>query len=329
MSTEHAAFFEVVVREVKVDATDVVLFDLADPGGYPLPPWEPGAHIDVCSQDKDGKPVVRQYSLCGQAHAPTWTIAVLSNFLGTGASVNLCQNIRAGDRIKVRGPKNHFHLHLDDKPVLLVAGGIGITPLLAMAEQLHSHGKQFSLYHFARSKKCMPLLNRLQRSAFKQQTHLSFDDENPLPIPEIFKGPTTSAWLYICGPVGFMNAVISAAQEAGIDPSRIRKELFAADTSNSAPSTATSNKAFTVRLNSSGRLINVPADQTVVQALCNAGVNLIVSCEQGHCGSCLTTVLEGTPDHRDQFMLPEEHALNNAFTPCCSRALSDTLVLDL
>jgi vanillate O-demethylase ferredoxin subunit len=328
MNTGAGDFFDVVVKQVWAEAQRVMALDLQAADGGKLPAWEAGAHIDVQTQDKFGTAVVRQYSLCGSPGADTWRIAVLCDTQGRGGSARLCTDARVGDRLRVRGPRNHFQLSTDERPVVLVAGGIGITPLLAMADRLHAQGQPFRLHYFARDRQSMAFRDQLLTCPYQSVVHLSFDDEGPTPLADIFTGADHDAWLYTCGPDGFMNAVMASAQAAGISPLRIRKELFASEPLPAAPAVG-GDRAFTVRLQSSGRLIEVPADKTVVHALADAGIDIVVSCEQGHCGSCLTRIIEGTPDHRDQFMLPEEHERNDAFTPCCSRAVSEILVLDL
>ncbi|RYX92926.1 MAG: oxidoreductase [Comamonadaceae bacterium] len=303
------------------------------PGGIgetPLEDWTPGAHIDVQTQDDSGRPVTRQYSLCGQQGARTWRFAVLADDSGRGGSRWLHQHVRPGARLQVRGPRNHFQLEADQRPVVLVAGGIGITPLMTMAEALYREGRRFRLCYHVRSRASAAFLDELMASAYADQVQLSVDDEGARPLDTLFTPDDAQGWVYTCGPAGFMNGVIAAATACGVPAARVRRELFAADETADAPAPAAGgDRSFVVKLHSSGREITVPAGETVVHALARAGVDVVVSCEQGHCGSCLTRVLQGLPDHRDQFMLPEEHARNDAFTPCCSRSLSSCLVLDL
>ena len=308
----------------------VIAIELSQSDRTALEVWSPGAHIDVETQDDSGRPVTRQYSLCGQPDARTWRVAILADDGGRGGSRWLHQQVRPGARLQVRGPRNHFQLEADERPVVLVAGGIGITPLMTMAQALHLEGRRFRLCYHVRSRASAAFLHELMASPFAAQLELSIDDEGARPITSLFSGADADGWVYTCGPAGFMNAVIDAAKACGVPAGRIRRELFAADETTSAPAPAAGgDRAFTVKLKSSGREIEVPAGETVVHALARAGVDVVVSCEQGHCGSCLTRVLEGLPDHRDQFMLPEEHERNDAFTPCCSRSLSPCLVLDL
>ena len=149
-------------------------------------------------------------------------------------------------------------------------------------------------------------------------------DEQKLDIGILLASQVAGTHLYVCGPQGLMDAVLGAARAGGWDESRIHYEFFAADVSPRA-----GDGAFEVQLASSGRVIRVPAGQSVLDALADAGVVVPSSCEQGVCGTCLTRVIDGVPDHRDQYLLPEEQAANDQFLPCCSRANSARLVLDL
>jgi vanillate O-demethylase ferredoxin subunit len=258
-----------------------------------------------------------------------WRIAVLAESHGRGGSVHLFNTARTGTSLSVRGPRNHFRLPHDTSPVLLVAGGIGITPLLAMADALHAQGRDFRLHYFARTRSSMAFREQLLGSAYRERVHLSCDDEQACRISDIFTNGDRDSWVYTCGPEGFMKSVIEAAATAGVRPDRVRKELFTSELQAADAGVEGANRPFTIVLRSSGQRIEVPADKTAVRALADAGVEIVVSCEQGYCGSCLTRVLEGLPDHRDEFMLPEERERNDAFTPCCSRAMTQTLVLDL
>jgi vanillate O-demethylase ferredoxin subunit len=329
MSLVESEWLDLRVVDARQEASNVTVIDLAHSDGGLLPSWEPGAHIDVRSMDKGGKEAVRQYSLCGPSKAALWRIAVLVEPHGRGGSMHLGGTSLPGSSLSVRGPRNHFRLEHDGSPVLLVAGGIGITPLLAMADALHAQGRDFRLHYFGRSRASMAFREQLLGSAYRERVHLSCDDEPACRISDVFTQGDGDAWLYTCGPEGFMKAVIEAAATAGVRPDRVRQELFTSQPHATEEGVEGQNRPFTIVLRSSGQCVEVPSDKTAVRALADAGVEVVVSCEQGYCGSCLTGVLEGIPDHRDAFMLPEEHERNDAFTPCCSRAMTKTLVLDL
>lgn len=308
----------------------VIAIELGQSDQTPLEIWSPGSHIDIETQDDSGRSVTRQYSLCGQEDEKTWRVAVLADDSGRGGSRWIHKNATLGAKLQIRGPRNHFRLESDQRSVVLVAGGIGITPLMTMAQAMYRKGRPFRLCYHVRSRASAAFLDELMAAPYADHIHLSVDDEGAQPIDDIFTELDADAWVYTCGPAGFMNAVIASAKTKGVAPERVRRELFATDeTASSTAPVKGRDGAFIVRVKSTGQEIEVHAGETVVHALARAGIDVIVSCEQGHCGSCLTSVLEGLPDHRDQFMLPEEHERNDAFTPCCSRSLSACLVLDL
>ncbi len=323
------ANFEVVVRQRRQDAQQIVVLELASLDGSPLPAWSPGAHIDVQAQDDSGRVVQRQYSLCGRSEESGWTIAVLDAQDGRGGARWLHREARVGSQLRVSMPRNNFRLHDGLTRTVLIAGGIGITPILAMARELHAREAPFSLHYFARSRQRAAFVDELTHGNLASHSRISFDNQrqqSPQEFQEAFSGVDPAAQVYVCGPLRFMEAVTEQARSRGIAPENIHRELFAAD-SNSASENADSG--FEIELRSSGKIIHVSEASTAVKALEAAGIEVIVSCEQGLCGSCLTGVLEGIPDHRDQFLMPEEQARNDCFTPCCSRALTPRLVLDL
>lgn len=320
--------FEVRVVSRQTVAEGIILLELGCPDSKALPSWSPGAHIALAAKDSSGKPVSRQYSLCGPADSATWHIAILADAAGRGGSVWLHEHAQPGDTLFARGPANHFPLEAQSGPVILVAGGIGITPLISMANALESQGLSFRLHYHARKKLTCAFFEQLSGASYSDKLHLSFDEDAPTPIGDIFTPADAGSLVYICGPFGFMEAVAAAAHACGIESACIRRELFSAAPS-VTPERTSAEQAFMVKIKSTGQEVEVPAGTTVVQALAAVGVNVLVSCEQGFCGSCLTPVLDGIPDHRDQFMLSEEQMRNDAFTPCCSRALTACLVLDL
>jgi vanillate O-demethylase ferredoxin subunit len=329
MNEASAKFTELKVVNWSMEGANVMIAELASPDGADLPNWEAGAHIDIKASDRLGKDAVRQYSLCSRHGEKNWRVAILGVTKGTGASLNLHEKIKNGQTLEVRGPRNLFGLEKDTAPIVLVAGGIGITPILAMAETLSAQNRDFRLHYHARSRESAAFVDELKSSQYAASVIFSFDDENAVSLDAIFTSADANASLYTCGPAGFMNAVIKAAKEVGVQDANIRKELFGGAFEPVAEGSVRMDRVFTIKIQSTGALVEVPVGQTAVQALSAAGVDVLVSCEQGHCGSCLTPVLEGTPDHRDQFMLPEEHEKNDAFTPCCSRSLTPCLVLDL
>jgi vanillate O-demethylase ferredoxin subunit len=237
------------------------------------------------------------------------------------------ERVNEGDLLSVSAPKNHFALAHDASSHLLLAGGIGVTPLLCMAERLAHAGADFEMHYCTRSPARTAFRPRIQSAPFAARVHFHFDDgaaEQKLDITALLASPQPGRHLYVCGPKGFMDAVLASARAQGWPESQIHYEFFAADATPVA-----GESAFEVMLASSGRIVTVAPDRSVVQALAEAGVAVPTSCEQGVCGTCLTRVIEGEPDHRDLYLTPEEQAANDQFLPCCSRARSARLVLDL
>lgn len=320
--------FEVVVERRTQGAAQIVTLELAPVCGAELPPWTAGAHIDVQSHDGAGRAVQRQYSLCGDEDDARWRIAVLDAPGARGGARWLHAAATEGRRLRVSAPRNNFRLHDGAAPALLVAGGIGITPILAMARTLHRRGVSFRLHYYARSAASAAFIEVLAEAPFASRVTVSLDDA-PLAqqqsVDRIFDGAAPGTQLYVCGPLGLMDAVAREADARGFSPMDIHRELFAS----AGKEAAKGNQAFELEIRSTGQVVTVAPDTTAVEALARAGIDVVVSCEQGLCGSCLTRVVEGLPEHRDQFLMPEEQARNDCFTPCCSRAVSARLVIDL
>jgi vanillate O-demethylase ferredoxin subunit len=185
----------------------------------------------------------------------------------------------------------------------------------------------FRLHYCTRSRDRMAFHDRIRQSAFSSSAVFHFDDGDAaqkLQLDSLLAAPQPGMHLYVCGPKGFMDAVLAKARASGWPEPQLHYEFFAAEVVKSE-----SDGSFDVKLASSGKVVRIAKDKTVVQALAEAGIEVQTSCEQGVCGTCLTRVLEGEPDHRDMYLTPEEQAANDQFLPCCSRAKSATLVLDL
>lgn len=311
-------------------AEGIALFELHPPPGQALPPFEAGAHVEVQLQHQ-GRALARPYSLCnapGETHR--WQIAVQREPASRGGSAAVHEQLQPGVRVRTTPPRNRFELAPGPQASLLLAGGIGITPLLAMAEALHAAGRPFVLHHATRSAARTPFVERLALAPWHHRVRRHFDDGPPeqrLDIAATLAEAAASdagTHLYVCGPQGFMDAVLAAARAAGWPEARLHWESFGADVAPQA-----GDRAFTLVLARSGLTLHVDAGCTAAQAIAAAGVCLPTSCEQGVCGTCLTPVLEGRPEHRDRYLTPEERAAGTQFTPCCSRALDDRLVIDL
>ena len=315
---------EVSVVARNNQAQDICSFELARTDGAPLPAFEAGAHIDVHLPGG----LIRQYSLCN----PPWEnqsylIGVLKDPASRGGSQAMHEQMQVGQRLLIGEPRNLFPLSENARRSLLFAGGIGITPILCMAERLHQLGADFELHYCARSSERAAFIERLQAAPFAERVQLHFDDgpaAQRLDAAALLTEPAADTHLYVCGPGGFMAHVLDTAKAQGWADQRAHREYFAA-----APINHGNDGSFAVQLASSGQIIQIPADQSVAEVLEASGIVIPLSCEQGICGTCLTRVLAGEPEHRDLFLTEAEQAQNDQFTPCCSRAKSPLLVLDL
>lgn len=313
---------EVVARTALTSR--IVMLELRDRDGSALPVFTAGSHIDV----EIAPGLIRQYSLIDGVSDPAhYRIAVLREDESRGGSAAIHDTIRPGRILRIGAPRNNFRLAHSARRSLLYAGGIGITPILCMAERLLQAGADFKLHYGARRAEDAAFLTHIeQRFAGRARFHFSREQNGckidpAKDIPAFEEGHH----LYVCGPAGFIQAVLDGAGERGWPGDNLHREFFASPEDEDERPAGT----FSVKIASTGKILEVPANRSVVEVLVEAGIDLPVSCEQGVCGTCLTGVLDGTPDHRDVFLTDAEHARNDQFTPCCSRALTGLLVLDL
>ncbi|VVN73010.1 Phthalate dioxygenase reductase [Pseudomonas fluorescens] len=309
----------------KADEADgICSFELCPVDGSTLPAFEAGAHIDIHIADG----LTRQYSLCNDPkERHRYLISVLKDPSSRGGSRAMHEQVQSGQTLTISAPRNLFPLDRSAQRHLLFGGGIGITPMLAMAWELSHQGADFELHYCFRSSQRAAFVEMLAQTRFADRITLH-DDSGPqtqkLDAPALLAAPHADTHLYVCGPTGFMNYILDSAQNAGWSQDRVHKEFFAAD-----PVDQSANVPFEVELASNGQVFRIPAERSVFEVLDEAGIAIESSCEQGVCGTCVTRVLKGIPDHRDKFLTEAEHAANDRFTPCCSRARSSRLVLDL
>lgn len=322
--TDRHLTLQVQVKHKEMLAQDIARFELVDPSGGALPPFQAGAHIDVTVPGG----LTRQYSLCNDpSRSDSYQIAVLLEKAGRGGSRAIHEQVHVGDLLSISAPRNHFPLQEGANSSILLAGGIGITPLLAMAMQLTALGSPFELHYCARSAAKAAFREEMAQARFAKQVRFHFDDgavDQKLDLARLLASPRPGVHIYTCGPQGFMDSVLSTARRAGWPEEQLHYEFFSASTA-----LREDDGGFDVEIASSGRVIRVPADKTVTQALEAEGIDIPTACEQGVCGTCLTGVLQGEIDHRDLYLTPEEQAQNKQFLACCSRAKSKCLVLDL
>jgi len=318
------AALSVRVARKTMEAQDICTFELVAEDGGPLPAFSAGSHVDV----ELANGITRQYSLCNDPkETHRYLIGVLRDPASRGGSQALHEQVKEGHLLQISAPKNHFPLAHDAKRSLLLAGGIGVTPILCMAERLAITGAAFEMHYAARAPERAAFRQRIAQSSFADRVQFHYDNGDAaqkLDLKTLLVKPEAGTHLYVCGPQGFMDAVLETARAQGWPENQLHYEFFGA-----AVAKSDSDASFEIKLASSGRIVMVPKDQTVTQALAAAGVEIMMSCEQGVCGTCLTRVLEGVPDHKDSYLTPEERAANDQFLPCCSRAKTAQLVLDL
>lgn len=317
----------VKITDRKVEALDIISLTLASYSDMPLPLFTAGAHVDV--EVKPG--LIRQYSLCpnsGNANdVGQYKIAVLKDATSRGGSIAL-HTVEVGQTLRISAPRNLFPLAPDARRSILFAGGIGITPILAMADALSKHNANFTLHYCARSPEHMAFRTRLKEGSFADRICFHYDDgpqDQKLDVEATIAAEGPDAHIYVCGPSGFIDLVVKTASAHGLPSAHIHREYFAADPA----STAAGSGAFQIKIASSGQLLTVPEGKTALDILRSSGIDVVSSCELGVCGACITGVLEGVPDHRDMCLMASEREANTSFTPCCSRAHSTMLLLDL
>lgn len=312
------------VRNVRQEALDVKSFELVSVDGKPLPSFSPGSHIDV--QVAPG--LTRQYSLCNSpSDAGRYLIAVKREPNSRGGSAGMHERIKLGDTLKIGTPRNNFALVPQARYHLLLAGGIGVTPVLSMAQHLNASGAYFELQYFSRSIQHTAFHELLSGVDFRGKVtfHYALEAEAVRAyLRRLLWHHPPDAHLYLCGPRPFMDLVEQTAAPTWA-PETVHLEYFTAD----PESLSGPRDSFLVKLARAGGEFSIPADQSIVQALAAQGITIETSCEQGVCGTCLTGVLEGKPDHRDVFLTDEEKQACDKMMPCVSRSKSEVLVLDL
>ena len=314
---------KVEIKSRTILAEGIVGLELVATDGKPLPAFTAGSHIDIHLNQG----LIRQYSLCNSpAETNRYCLGVLREGAGRGGS-EAVHKLEIGQLVEIGAPRNHFELSDKSNHSLLIAGGIGITPIMSMAQALHAKGASFELHYCARSEARMAFREVLLASKYADQVHLHFDDGDDaqkFDIAGLSNAREEGTHLYVCGPTGFMDAVLDAVAK-GWPPGTVHREYFSVH----ALATEGKDRPFKIKIASTGQIINVPANMAAIEVLEEMGFDIPKSCEQGICGTCVTKVLEGIPDHRDHVLTGEEHAENGQMTVCCSRAHSEILVLDL
>ncbi|MFE7789881.1 PDR/VanB family oxidoreductase [Streptomyces sp. NPDC057460] len=310
---------ELVVARRTDEADGVVSLDLRRADGASLPAWAPGAHIDLLLAPD----LVRQYSLCSSPEeAEVWRVAVLRDKDGRGGSLNVHDTLAEGDPVRVRGPRNHFPLERAER-YLFIAGGIGVTPIIPMLAEAERSGSAWEMAYGGRTLASMAFRDELVER-YEERVRVRPEDEyGLLDLDAILETPQPGTLIYCCGPEPLLKAVEERCADwpdGALHLERFTpKELQA----------PLRDGAFDVELAQSGITVTVPPDKSVLQAVEEAGVQVLSSCQEGICGTCETGVLDGTVDHRDSLLTPAEQSSHDTMMICISRALCPRLVLDL
>jgi ferredoxin-NADP reductase len=311
---------DAVVADRRIAADGVVVLTLREAAGGPLPPWEPGAHVDLLLPGNGDGPLVRQYSLCGDPtdrHA--WQLGVLREPDGRGGSAHVHDALHPGSPVRVRGPRNHFPL-LPARRYLFVAGGIGITPIRTMVAAAQAAGAEWELVYGGRTRTSMAFLDELPAARVSIRPQ---DETGLLDLEGLLGVPRADTLVYCCGP----EALLAAVEErcASWPAGSLRVERFTPKPVDD-PVLAGS---FEVELERSGLALTIPPGRSILDVVEEAGVSVLSSCSEGTCGTCETAVLAGEPDHRDSVLTDEEQAANDCMMICVSRSRCPRLVLDL
>jgi len=320
---------QVWVRAIRIEAEQIRSFELCPVAGEQLPVATAGAHIDVHLPNG----LVRQYSLLNPGEAKAYMIGVNRDPASRGGSSYLHEAVRPGDVLTISVPRNNFPLHEEAAHSVLIAGGIGITPIFSMAQRLNQLGRPWTLYYCTRTEERAAFLDDLKVLAAAAQDgklHAIFDQvpgNQMLDLAEVVQRSETehgaAAHFYCCGPGMLLQGFEQAT--AALPAARVHVEYFSAP----VVTTAEAGKTFSVTLARSGQTFEIPAGQSILDVLLANGVSVLSSCREGVCGSCETVVLAGEPEHRDAVLSPAERAGNRTMMLCVSRCKGASLTLDL
>ena len=317
---------EVRVTQMTWEADGVVSVRLGRiESNDPLPAWEPGAHIDVYVSDG----TTRQYSLCGDpGDLSSWQFAVLREPEGRGGSAFIHEQLRVGDRLLVTRPKQSFALE-DASFHALVAGGVGITPMMAMAEELARTGRPFHLTYGGRTRRSMAFCQRLEALG-DRLTVVAEDTDGRADLEAVVRDMPEGGLVYVCGPVGLLRAVEAAAEAVhGADQDIVRFELFSRAGVEPQESAALDADNYELVLTESGHTLRLSPEANILEVVLALGLDVENDCRDGICGSCITPIRSGTADHRDLVLTKREKAAMDKMLICVSRPTCSRLELEL
>ena len=320
----HAGLIDARLTAIEDVARDTKLYTFRRVDGGALPEYRPGAHIDLHLPNG----LIRQFSLTLPNIDPeSYVVGVKLDAASRGGSRYIIEEMKVGHEIKISAPRNNFPLVEDADHVVLVAGGIGITPIWCMAQRLAALGRSWQLYYSCRSREDMAFLDTLQKFG-PEVAHLHFDAEADgkfLDLAAAIAAAPADAHFYCCGPNPMLQAFEAATKAAGRPSNRVHVEYFTAKEETSADQLG----GFWVELAKSGEEYFIPPGKKILEVLFDAGVDVDYSCELGICGECVTRIISGTPVHHDAVLSEEEQAANEKVMICCCGSKSERLVLDM
>ncbi|HEX3708258.1 MAG TPA: PDR/VanB family oxidoreductase [Pseudolabrys sp.] len=300
-------------------ADGINLLEFRDAGGKELPAFTAGAHIAIRTPNG----LLRKYSLCNDpAERDRYLVAIKREASGRGGSINLIDAVKAGDELMTTAPINDFGLPQRAQDFLFIAGGIGITPMMAMIREVLAQGKRFRLYYCSRSPETTAFRDELSGPEFAGKVTIHYDQGDPscsLDLKPILAERKNREHLYCCGPRPLMEAVRLMTDHWS--PTAVHFEAFSEAETHKAD-----DKPFKVKLARSGKVLEVPTTKTILEVLRDQGLEVPSSCETGTCGTCRTKMLTGVADHRD--LVLAEHERSDTIMICVSRALSDEITID-
>ncbi|WP_322101920.1 PDR/VanB family oxidoreductase [Paraburkholderia sp. J41] len=316
-----ASTIPVKVVSIIDGAPDIKVFEFETVDGTTFPVFEPGSHVDLHITSS----LIRQYSSCGRPDDRRLRLAIKLEAESRGGSRHAHRELCVGDNLTVSQPRNNFEIAWSASHHILLAGGIGITPMLSMAYRMVKEHASFELHYFCRSAEHAVFADEITQ-AFGERARIYFANSDAVAetIEHVIATSRAGAHVYVCGPVGMIDLV---AEKAGrlLPPEAFHHELFAAR----GEANDEADRPFNVVLARTGTTLTVPPGKSIAQVLRENGVDVPVSCEQGVCGTCLTGVIEGVPDHRDEVLSDTARASCSMIALCVSRSLTDELILDL
>lgn len=311
------ATIDMRLTAIRYAAQDTNLYEFRRPDGVPLPATEPGAHIDVNLPNG----MMRQYSLVTADGDPcAYVVGIKRDRASRGGSIFIHDHLRVGQIVAIGGPRNNFPLKEDAAHTVLVAGGIGITPIWCMAQRLKKLGRSFELHYACRDRAEVAFHDEL-KALPEARIHIDAETGGFLDVAAIVNDAREEAHFYCCGPIPMLEGFEAATKD--LPPDRVHVEYF------SAKEEAATGGGFVVELRKSGREFAIPEGKTILDVLLEGGIDIMYSCQEGVCGACETAVISGEPDHRDNILTEAERQANKTMMICCSGSKSPRLVLDM